>query len=48
MLFMPGDSMRKIEKAIGLGVDCIVMDGDFWSKVGAHRNVVVPVGETYW
>lgn len=26
VLFMPGDSMRKIEKAIGLGVDSIVMD----------------------
>ncbi len=26
LLFMPGDSLRKIEKAIVLGVDCIVMD----------------------
>ncbi|MCB0002285.1 MAG: hypothetical protein KDH86_07015 [Anaerolineae bacterium] len=26
LLFMPGDSLRKIEKAIALGVDSIVMD----------------------
>ena len=26
MLFMPGDSLHKIEKAIALGVDSIVMD----------------------
>ena len=26
LLFMPGNSLRKIEKAIALGVDSIVMD----------------------
>lgn len=26
LLYMPGDDMHKIEKAIGLGVDCICMD----------------------
>lgn len=26
LLFMPGDSRRKIEKGAGLGVDCIIMD----------------------
>lgn len=26
LLYMPGDEMRKIQKAIGLGVDCICMD----------------------
>lgn len=26
LLYMPGDDMRKIQKAVGLGVDCICMD----------------------
>jgi citrate lyase beta subunit len=44
MLFMPGDSMRKIEKAIGLGVDCIVMDLEdgvaFSQKAEARQTIV--------
>ena len=44
MLFMPGDSMRKIEKALGLGVDCIVMDLEdgvaFSQKVEARQTIV--------
>jgi citrate lyase beta subunit len=43
MLFMPGDSMRKIEKAIGLGVDCIVMDledGVAFSQKAAARQTI--------
>ena len=43
MLFMPGDSLRKIEKAIGLGVDSIVMDLEdgvaFNQKAEARRTV---------
>jgi citrate lyase beta subunit len=43
MLFMPGDSMRKIEKAISLDVDCIVMDLEdgvaFNRKEEARRTV---------
>ncbi|HEX9019563.1 MAG TPA: aldolase/citrate lyase family protein, partial [Anaerolineaceae bacterium] len=26
LLYMPGDDLHKIQKAIGLGVDCICMD----------------------
>ena len=44
MLFMPGDSLRKIEKAIGLGVDSIVMDLEdgvaFSQKAEARRTIV--------
>ncbi len=44
MLFMPGDSLRKIEKAIGLDVDSIVMDLEdgvaFSQKAEARRTVV--------
>ncbi len=44
LLFMPGDSLRKIEKAIGLRVDSIVMDLEdgvaFNQKAEARRTVV--------
>lgn len=44
LLFMPGDSLRKIEKAIGLQVDSIVMDLEdgvaFNQKAEARRTVV--------
>ncbi len=49
MLFMPGDSMRKIEKAIGLGVDCIVMDledGVAFSQKEEARRTIVQVLQT--
>ncbi len=44
MLFMPGDSLRKIEKAIALGVDSIVMDledGVALSQKDAARATVL-------
>ncbi len=44
LLFMPGDSLRKIEKAIALQVDSIVMDLEdgvaFNQKAAARRTVV--------
>ena len=44
LLFMPGDSLRKIEKAIALSVDSIVMDLEdgvaFSQKAEARRTVV--------
>ncbi len=44
LLFMPGNSLRKIEKAIGLHVDSIVMDLEdgvaFNQKAEARRTVV--------
>ena len=49
MLFMPGNSMRKIEKAIGLGVDCIVMDledGVAFSQKEEARRTIVQVLQT--
>jgi citrate lyase beta subunit len=55
MLFMPGDSLRKIEKAIGLGVDSIVMDLEdgvaFSQKEEARRTIdqvlrTLPFGRT--
>lgn len=36
LLYMPGDEMRKIQKAIGLGVDCICMDIE--DGVAANRK----------
>lgn len=49
LLFMPGDSLRKIEKAIGLGVDSIVMDledGVAFSQKAAARRIVVQALQT--
>jgi citrate lyase beta subunit len=49
MLFMPGDSLRKIEKAIGLGADSIVMDledGVALSQKAAARRTVVQALQT--
>ncbi len=36
LMYMPGDDMHKIEKAIGLGVDCICMDIE--DGVAANRK----------
>ncbi|MCB0206364.1 MAG: hypothetical protein KDH89_16205, partial [Anaerolineae bacterium] len=38
VLFMPGDSLHKIEKATGLGVDSIVMDLEDGVALG-HKDV---------
>ncbi len=49
MLFMPGDSLRKIEKAIGLGADSIVMDledGVAFSQKAAARHTIVQALQT--
>lgn len=43
-LYMPGDSLRKIQKAAGLGVDCIIMDledGVGLSQKEAARTTIV-------
>ncbi|MCO6451320.1 MAG: CoA ester lyase [Caldilineales bacterium] len=44
VLFMPGDSQRKIEKAATVGVDCIVMDledGVAWEQKEAARETTL-------
>ncbi len=44
LLFMPGDSLRKIEKGAGLGVDSIIMDledGVALSQKAAARQTIV-------
>lgn len=49
VLFMPGDSLRKIEKAISLGVDSIVMDledGVALSQKDAARGTVLSALQT--
>jgi citrate lyase beta subunit len=38
LLYMPGDDMRKIQKATTLGVDCICMDME--DGVALNRKVV--------
>ncbi|MER2600422.1 MAG: CoA ester lyase [Caldilineales bacterium] len=49
LLFMPGDSLPKIEKAIGLQVDSIVMDledGVAFSQKAEARRVIVQALQT--
>jgi len=49
LLFMPGDSLPKIEKAIGLQVDSIVMDledGVAFSRKAEARRVIVTALQT--
>lgn len=49
LLFMPGDSLRKIAKAIELGVDSIVMDledGVAFSQKAAARQTIVEALQT--
>jgi len=49
LLFMPGDSEHKIQKAAGLAVDSIVMDledGVAWSQKGAARAMVLQALQT--
>jgi citrate lyase beta subunit len=49
LLFMPGDSRRKIEKGAGLGVDSIIMDLEdaiaFNNKEGARHSVAAALRE---
>lgn len=43
-LYMPGDSMKKIQKAAGLTVDCIIMDiedGTAYSHKAAARTTIL-------
>lgn len=48
LLYMPGDDMHKIQKAIGLGVDCICMDIEDGvaanRKADARRTIVEALG----
>jgi len=49
LLFMPGDSLRKIEKGAGLGVDSIIMDledGVALSQKAAARQTIVQAIQT--
>lgn len=49
LLFMPGDSERKIRKAAAVDVDCVVMDledGVAWSQKEAARETIVEALQT--
>ncbi len=49
LLFMPGDSERKIRKATALDVDCVVMDledGVAWSQKEAARETTLKALQT--
>jgi len=49
LLFMPGDSTRKIRKAAALDVDCVVMDledGVAWNQKEAARDTIVDALQT--
>ena len=49
LLYMPGDEMRKIQKAITLGVDCICMDiedGVAMNRKQAARETIVQALQT--
>jgi len=50
LLFMPGDSLRKIEKGTGLAVDSIIMDledGVAFSQKEAARKTIVEAIKTF-
>jgi citrate lyase beta subunit len=46
LLFMPGDSMRKIEKALTLDVDCVILDLEDGVAAGRKAEALATVAQS--